>query len=98
MKKTLNLLITVFVFMATTLFAEDPILVRLATATQRLPIYLTHLSTQDSTISSSYCTQLEKILQFDLDHNGMTSLNNCLSFVGNRNFSLPNRNSCSYSR
>ncbi|MEI8365042.1 MAG: Tol-Pal system protein TolB [Parachlamydiaceae bacterium] len=51
---------------------EDPIVVCLKTEAQRIPLYLTHFNTTNSGVGASYCTQLENILQFDLDHNGMT--------------------------
>lgn len=51
---------------------EEPILVRLATETERLPIYLVHVDGKDSGFDANYCSKLEKVLKFDLDHNGMT--------------------------
>lgn len=51
---------------------DEPILVRLATEAQRLPLYLTHIDGKGSGFDSDYHTKLEKVLQFDLDHNGMT--------------------------
>lgn len=63
------------IFVASTLVGaetDEPILVRLATETERLPIYLTHAEGKNSGFDPEYCTKLEKVLQFDLDHNGMT--------------------------
>lgn len=51
---------------------DEPLLVRLATSTERLPIYLTRTECQGSGFDKDYCAKLEKVLQFDLDHNGMT--------------------------
>lgn len=51
---------------------DDAILVRLATETQRLPVYLTHFGCEESALDAAYCQRLEKVLQFDLNHNGMT--------------------------
>lgn len=51
---------------------QQPILVRLSTESQRIPLYLTHIACEDNSIDSSLCNKLEKVLQFDLDHNGMT--------------------------
>lgn len=51
---------------------EEPILVRLATETERLPVYMTHVEAKYSGFDQDYCTNLEKVLQFDVDHNGMT--------------------------
>lgn len=51
---------------------SDPILVRLATEVQRLPLYQTHIDAKGSGFDTGYCAKLEKVLEFDLDHNGMT--------------------------
>lgn len=51
---------------------EGPILVRLATETERLPIYLAHIDAKGSGFDADYCSKLENVLGFDLDHNGMT--------------------------
>jgi TolB protein len=51
---------------------EEPIFVRLETETPLIPIYLAHVDCKGSTFSSDHCAQLEKVLRFDLDHNGMT--------------------------
>lgn len=53
---------------------SDPIVVRLATETQLIPMYLTHFNGNGSGFEQNYCNQLEKVLQFDLGHNGMTYL------------------------
>lgn len=62
--------------MGSTLSADDeetqPILVRLATETQRLPVYLAKFVCDGSGFDGNYCEKLEKVLRFDLDHNGMT--------------------------
>lgn len=50
---------------------DEPMYVRLVTETQRLPMYLTHVEGKNSGFDNEYCTKLEKVLQFDLDHNGM---------------------------
>ena len=52
---------------------SQPIMVRLATETPLLPIYIAPI-TGDQSFSPSYMHSLEKILQFDFDHNGMTAL------------------------
>lgn len=54
--------------------SNEPIVVRLATETQLIPMYLARFSGNDSGFDSNYCKQLETVLQFDLDHNGMTYL------------------------
>lgn len=53
---------------------SDSIVVRLATETQLIPMYLTHFNGSESGFDPSYAAQLEKVLHFDLDHNGMTYL------------------------
>lgn len=50
------------------------IVVRLATETERLPLYLPHFACDETDFETNYCSKLEKVLQFDLDHNGMTYL------------------------
>lgn len=52
--------------------ADESILVRLETETQRLPVYLTYFTCADSSVDDAYCTHLEKVLHFDINHNGMT--------------------------
>lgn len=48
--------------------------VRLATEVQLLPLYLSSFRDQDSIFSPEYVQALEKVLQFDLAHNGKTCL------------------------
>ena len=74
MRNNMNILFYIFTFFiaATAWSEEDPIVVRLSTETQRIPLYLTHINDTNSGFDSSYAAKLEKVLQFDLDHNGMT--------------------------
>lgn len=51
---------------------EEPILVRLAVETERLPIYVSQVDAKKSGFEESYGRELEKILLFDLAYNGMT--------------------------
>ena len=53
---------------------QEPIVVRLATEVQLLPLYAGAMSGEQSGFSTEYVRQLEKVLRFDLDHNGMTYL------------------------
>jgi TolB protein len=53
---------------------EENMVVRLATEIQRIPIYQSHFVLEQSDFDQAYGAKLEKILQFDLDHNGMTLL------------------------
>lgn len=75
MKATfVKLLCVLLLVIASAAYAEndEPILVRLETETQRLPLYLTHFEGKNSGFDADYSAKLEKVLQFDLDHNGMT--------------------------
>lgn len=51
---------------------EEKIVVKLATESKLMPLYLAPFYKENPSLESSYITQLEKILQFDLNHNGMT--------------------------
>lgn len=73
MNRLITSFLVLFVFFSLNAEENDePILVRLATETERLPIYLTHIEGNNSDFQGNYCTQLENVLKFDLDHNGMT--------------------------
>ena len=67
------LLLSVFYFPVTSAAEQDEtIVVRLSTETQRIPLYLAHLASGEGDVS--YAAKLEKVLQFDLEYNGMTAL------------------------
>lgn len=51
---------------------SDPIVVRLATDSPLVPIYLVPIAGNQSDFDSTYLSQLEQVLQFDLNHNGST--------------------------
>lgn len=51
---------------------QTPIVVRLSTESQLLPIYIGKISLVSSKFDQNYASQLEKIFSFDLNHNGMT--------------------------
>ncbi len=53
---------------------NDPIVVRLETTVQLMPLYLGTMIDDNSGFDRSYLNQLEKVLGFDLDRNGMTTL------------------------
>ena len=53
---------------------EETILVCLEGDSERLPLYLTHIDDKNSGFDPKYCAQIEKVLYFDLDNNGMTVL------------------------
>lgn len=50
----------------------DPMVVRLATDSPLLPIYLVPIIDDQSQFTSRYSKQLEDVLNFDLNHNGST--------------------------
>lgn len=52
--------------------AEDSFVVKLATESHLAPLYLLPLNQETSDFQEIYLQQLEKILAFDLDHNGAT--------------------------
>lgn len=54
--------------------ADETIYVELDTEAQLMPLYLGKLSKESSGFDPAYVAQLENILRFDLDHNGMTSV------------------------
>lgn len=53
---------------------EEEIVVSLDTETPLMPLYLPPLIAEETQLSSSYIQQLEKVLAFDLEHNGHTFL------------------------
>lgn len=52
--------------------SEESLVVKLATESHLAPLYFLPLNQEQSEFSESYIQQLEKILAFDLDHNGKT--------------------------
>lgn len=53
---------------------ESPIYIQLETEAKLLPLYQVKLADENSGLPKEYLSQLEKILRFDLSHNGMTYL------------------------
>ena len=53
---------------------EGEIVVRLATESRLLPIYLSAMEGDNPEFSDAYMKKLEEVLRFDLGHNGMTEL------------------------
>jgi len=51
---------------------EDEIVVTLATESSLSPLYFPPLAVQGSELNSNYIQQLEKVLNFDFEHNGST--------------------------
>jgi TolB protein len=52
----------------------EEIVVELGTDSQRIPLYLAKFTDAHHLFSTEYLTQLEGVLRFDLNYNGMTSL------------------------
>jgi len=82
---------------ATYIGSEEAIQVRLETEKQLIPIYLTHFSCDDGSLNTAICTRLEKVLQFDLNYNGMSyvidSTNEREKLANADNFDTPPRQS-----
>lgn len=57
----------------TTLSAEEPIIVRLATEKQLVPVKLDPVRDDNAGLSSNYLKQLNDVLRFDLNNNGRTT-------------------------
>lgn len=53
---------------------EGEIVVKLSTESRLLPLYLAHFSPKEGELSPAYVRELEKVLRFDLENNGMTDL------------------------
>lgn len=51
---------------------SDQIVVRLETDIQLLPLFAAKITNDNSNVDSSLLLELDRILQFDLNHNGMT--------------------------
>jgi TolB protein len=71
------LIASINLFPLQTLLAGDaeenqPIVVKLATESSLAPLYLLPFIDEQSDLSTSYTQQLERILTFDLNHNGAT--------------------------
>jgi TolB protein len=71
------LIVSSMMLLTTPLPAADsdaPILVRLATEMELIPLYVAHFIEDQSAFGSNYTAKLIQILQFDLGHNGMTAV------------------------
>lgn len=53
---------------------EQSLTVKLATESVLFPLYLLPITIEQSSLSENYAKQLEKVLAFDLDHNGYTKI------------------------
>lgn len=73
----LNLLLALAMFLSSQGKGEQDdgqIVVRLSTESRLIPIYAAPIYMDDAGFGRAYISKLEKILQFDLTHNGMTYL------------------------
>lgn len=68
-----RLMICLLMTLCTSISAEESILVKLQTESQLMPLYLAKAKEDNAGFGTAYLEQLWKVLQFDLDHNGMTS-------------------------
>lgn len=65
------LLLFTFIICLGSLGSEEPIIVRLDTDVKRQPMYVSKFIDENSAFDSNYLRDLEKILNFDLNYNGM---------------------------
>ncbi len=63
-----------FFLLVTPLFAEEEIVVHLASQERLAPLYLNPIQDVRSGFDAAYLRSLEKVLSFDLNHNGRTEL------------------------
>lgn len=61
-------------FLPLLLVAEDDILVRLATESSLSPLFVDSIKNEGSHFENSYLRELEKVIEFDFSHNGMTKV------------------------
>lgn len=67
-------LLSLFFLFSSLQAEEDSLTVKLATESPLSPLYLLKTSKEGAEFQDSYLRQLEKILQFDLDQNGSTTI------------------------
>ena len=61
-----------FPLMAKAAEDEEKIVVKLATESKLMPLYLAPFYKENPSLDAAYINQLEQVLQFDLNHNAMT--------------------------
>lgn len=64
----------IFLFFSLSAVESEQIVVQLSTDSQLMPLYLGAIREEGAGLSSAYLKELEEILRFDLNHNGMTSV------------------------
>lgn len=75
MSKMKNFLFITFICLFSFCYSEEEeIVVNLATETSLLPLYLAPIADQQAKLDAQYISKLQKVLEFDLNHNGLTYL------------------------
>lgn len=74
MNKFPSLFLLILMICSSFVFSENEIVVQLESENRLAPLYLTHFKDSNSGFDKTYIQQLEKVLRFDLGHNGMTYL------------------------
>ena len=72
--KIRTLSIFLLLAIATSLFGEEEIVVPLSAQSELSPLFLDTFANNSAGFDKSYLAQLEKVLRFDLDHNGRTAV------------------------
>lgn len=67
-------LLLLLLFISPLCSTEESLVILLGTETKTSPLYVAPILSDQSGFSKDYIDSLQKILQFDFDHNGMTSL------------------------
>lgn len=73
--KLVNIILVCFFCFRSICAAEEdnePIVVRLSTESRLQPLYLAKIQNEQAGFDASYLTKIEEVLNFDLNHNGMT--------------------------
>nr|NGX55434.1 hypothetical protein [Chlamydiota bacterium] len=72
--KIRTLSIFLLLAIATSLFGEEEIVVPLSAQSELSPLFLDTFANNSAGFDKSYLAQLEKVLHFDLNHNGKTAV------------------------
>ena len=68
------LLLFCLLFQSVSYAADDELFVELSSEVQLMPVALSAVNAQESTLASGYGESLRQVLLFDIDHNGMTKV------------------------
>lgn len=69
-----QIILCLFLFVSTLLHANDAFTVSLDTEVPLDPLYVTAIEGQNSAFDQKYLQELYKVLEYDLNHNGMTAV------------------------